>query len=119
MSCLTLSFFSLKMYIDKGLAPSLITLIASLTDSTLTIGKMGPKINPANINNKITSNSFFSFKKKEKNLLTKNFFFHHYIINGHIGQNMQIHESLIINTFSSYRAIQGKVGIRNDLMKLI
>ena len=61
MSCLTLSFFSLKMYIDKGLAPSLITLIASLTDSTLTIGKMGPKINSANINNKITSNSFFSF----------------------------------------------------------
>ena len=118
MSCLTLSFFSLKMYIDKGLAPSLITLIASLTDSTLTMGKMGPKINSTNIDNKITSISFFLFFFK-KNLLTKNFFFHHYIIKGHIGQNMQIHESLIINTFSSYRAIQGKIGIRKDLMKLI
>ena len=71
MSCLTLSFFSLKMYIDKGLAPSLITLIASLTDSTLTIGKMGPKINSTNINNKITSNSFFFLKKKGKIYLPK------------------------------------------------
>ena len=87
MSCLTLSFFSLKMYIDKGLAPSLITLIASLTDSTFTMGKMGPKINSTNIDNKITSISFFLFFLK-KNLLTKNFFFHDYIINGHIGQNM-------------------------------
>ena len=66
MSCLTLSFFSLKMYIDKGLAPSLITLIASLTDSTFTMGKMGPKINSTNINNRITCNSFFFFKKNEK-----------------------------------------------------
>ena len=73
MSCLTLSFFSLKMYIDKGLAPSLITLIASLTDSTLTIGKMGPKINSANINNKITSNSFFSFKKKREKFTYQKF----------------------------------------------